>query len=447
MTDRILTAIAGQAWAILPANLEQIVEIASRIQDDKDAAAAIRERRVDALETVRGERLETAPSVRVRDGVAVVPVLGPIFPRGNMLAEISGATTAQGLAYSLNAAKREPGVRAIVLNLDSPGGAVTGIHELAQLVRSMRDEIPVVAYASGTMASAAYWIGSAASEIVIDATSVVGSIGAVMSYRKGDDGGTGKIVSSNAPNKQLSPETEDGRAQYQEMLDDMEAVFLADVAKNRGITVEAVLASYGMGSTMVGQRAVDAGLADRLGSLESLIAELGGKPGANRRQSTMTMQSSGPSVGAELEPTAEATDQVQGVEALETETEIEAAAEGDLETGAEIVVADPEASEPTGESAIEAAVGAERARVLALIDAAPEALSAELSSAIETGASAGDFALALVRAQKERGVSLAAIAADATGAVNAPAANVDQNEAERQSVVSGIAAGIRRRRK
>ena len=83
-----------------------------------------------------------------------------------------------------------------------------------------------------------------------------------------------KIISSQSPNKQPDPATEEGYAQIQTTVNDLADVFVREVARNRGVSVDTVLTKFGAGATFVGDKATKAGLADRLGNLESVISEL-----------------------------------------------------------------------------------------------------------------------------------------------------------------------------
>jgi len=259
---RVLSAIMAEPWAILPGSLELILEIAARRGDP------------EALAVKRGTALEGSRTVEMRGNVAIIPVMGPIFPRASMFESISqAAVSVETLARDLQTALDDPAVASIVLNIDSPGGQVSGIHEFASQVFYAGSVKPVVAYIQGTGASAAYWIASATSKIFADAAAVVGSIGIVATIPK-NDGKTLSIVSSRAPKKRVDPETEEGRAEVVRTLDDLHAVFVGDVAAFRGFTREEVEQNFGQGGVLVGARAVAAGMADALGSLEGVIAEL-----------------------------------------------------------------------------------------------------------------------------------------------------------------------------
>lgn len=207
----------------------------------------------------------------------------------------SGATSTQILATDIRQALDNPAVKAIVLNIDSPGGVASGINELADMIYAGRSQKRIVAYVGGTGASAAYWIASAAHEVVVDDTAMVGSIGVVVEVLV--DAATGKgakryeIVSRNAPNKRPDLATEQGRAKVGETVDAMAAVFENKVARNLGVAPGRVPAMGGHGGLLVGSAAVKSGLAHRLGSLEGLIASLskGGAVAAPVRQNVASL--------------------------------------------------------------------------------------------------------------------------------------------------------------
>lgn len=214
-------------------------------------------------------------------GVAVISCFGPIFRHSNLITEMcdDGTTTAR-LSTDLQAALSDPACTSIVLEFDSPGGEATGIGELAAAIHAATKTKPVVAYVGGAACSAAYYLASACTEIVVDPMARLGSIGSVIGYR--DESArderlgvrTIEIVSSQSPNKRLDPSSDEGRAAVQVLLDDLTSVFVADVAKYRGVPESLVLSDFGQGGTFVGRKAIAFGLADRTGSLESVIREL-----------------------------------------------------------------------------------------------------------------------------------------------------------------------------
>jgi signal peptide peptidase SppA len=283
---RIWNRIAGEPWAITETALHTILEIAARENESPQAVAA-----------KLGRNLQNTYSVMERDGVAVIPVTGPLFRYANLFTMISGASSYELIARDFTAALENPQIKGIILDIDSPGGEVNGVSELSNMVFAARGKKHVVAYASGDAASGAYWIASAADEIVVSETSALGSIGVVGMYqgKSGKSAEAVEIVSSQSPHKRLDPTTDDGRSRLQTRIDSMADVFIETIARNRNVSTENVQSHYGGGDVMIGAKAVSAGLADRVGSLEGLIAELSSPQKSPRTEGFFNAQNQPPS--------------------------------------------------------------------------------------------------------------------------------------------------------
>lgn len=409
---------ASRPWYIQRESLETILAIADRRGD------------VEALQTRLGRPLDNTRSVTMRSGVAVIPVAGPIFRYANLFTEISGATSTQELATDIQTALDNPYVRAIVLEIDSPGGEATGISEMAKTIAAARGIKPVVAYVGGTAASAAYWFASAASEIVVDDTAVLGSIGVVMSYLDTSerDAKSGvrrvEIVSSQSPDKRIDPNTETGRAKVQATVDSLAGVFVDAVATNRNVTADTVLRDFGQGGVLVGADAVRAGMADRVGTLESLISELAGPASTSTRKTPMSNSNT------------------KGQVTVSTTDDLRAALAAGY-TGEQITIASSDSAVANAKAAgIEEgkkastadAVKAERGRIAKLQALARKGFDAELKTAIDEGHTPEAFALALLTAAADRGITLDAINRDAPAA--APHANAPEKPAANANVRS-----------
>jgi len=263
---RIWNRITGDPWAITETALHTILEVAARENEAPEAVAA-----------KLGRQLQNSYNATERDGVAIIPVTGPLFRYANIFTAISGASSYALIARDFMSALENPQITSIILDIDSPGGEVNGVSELASMIFEARGTKPIIAYASGDAASGAYWIASAADEIVVSETSALGSIGVVGIYRgksAKESAETVEIVSSQSPHKRLDPMSDDGRAKLQTRIDSMADVFVSTIARNRSVTADHVLEHYGGGDVMIGAHAVNAGLADRIGSLERLIIEL-----------------------------------------------------------------------------------------------------------------------------------------------------------------------------
>lgn len=282
-----INALAAQDWAIIPETLQQMANIAMRLNEGPEAVAK-----------------KFAPPMRntykasVRDGIAIIPLTGPIFPKANLFTQICGATSLDILISDITTAMEDPTVNAIVLDIDSPGGTVNGVSEAADIIRQYAQEKTIVAYSSGVIASAAYWLASAASEIVAQRAAQLGSIGVVTSYpvqeQAGADGYRNiELVSSNAKNKRPDPRTDEGRASIVSRLDALETQFIGTVADNRGKAAQFVKENFGSGGMLIAEEAVRVGMADRVGSFEDVLQELKNRHQSNVKGATMTKPNAG----------------------------------------------------------------------------------------------------------------------------------------------------------
>lgn len=403
---RILSAIQADRWAIQPEALDRIVTIAQGLGDGPEA-----------LQAKLGRPLDNTRAVTRRDATAIIPITGPIFRRANLLTEISGATSIETLAKDFEQAAADPSIESIIIEIDSPGGQVAGISEFAAHVRAASAGKRVVAYVSDLGASAAYWIAAAADEVVARDTARLGSIGVVMQVAAGGKDHALKFVSSQSPKKHAAPDSDLGRNALQAEVDALAQVFIEAVAGYRGVDPETVIEQFGQGGVFVGQAAVDAGLADRLGSLESLIAELNGKP--NPRGNTMTAKATQPQITREL-------------------------------LAAEYPDLLAEIQEENFDAAFEAGARYERERIQAIEEAALPGHEALIASLKWDGKTTGaEAALAVVKAEKEQAAQrkdrlLANHAPAAPFAVSDPApTDVDKlkaEEARRDKIASASAA-------
>lgn len=263
--------ILNHRWAIMPEVLKTIAR-QSLIKNDKDNELAITAH--------DGERLQDTYRVEMHGSVAVIPVIGPIYSLGNYFWRGCSINT---LAKDFNSALEDSSVSAIVFNHHTPGGEITGCDDLSNMIYEARGKKPIISFSCGLLASAGYWLGSAADKIVIGKSTEAGSVGVISiytDYTKMDEKygiQEIEIVSSQSPKKGLRPNTSDGKAETQRIVDELADVFINTVARNRGVSYDTVIEKFGQGSVLVGQSAVDAGLADEIGTIESVIAEYNNK--------------------------------------------------------------------------------------------------------------------------------------------------------------------------
>ncbi len=311
---------AGEPWAITETALNNILTIASRQNES-----------IEVVSAKLGRELDNSYVTEIREGAAVIPVVGPLFRYANIFTAISGASSYEILAKDFISALENPDVHSIILDIDSPGGEVNGCAEFASMIFEARGKKPIIAYASGDAASGAYWIASACDQIIASETSMLGSIGVVAVYRGSKDESVLEIVSSQSPYKRLDPSSKDGKSRLQSRIDDLATVFIESIAKHRGVDPPTVIKDFGGGDVFIGKNAINSGLADDIGSLEQIInehsnnqnpAKLRGSSFLALEDSTMTDKNhkTEASEGQVLSLESLKADYPQLVEAIQTET-------------------------------------------------------------------------------------------------------------------------------
>ena len=258
----LIKYLAAAEWAILPEKLEQIESVVAQF--------------------VLGSNLTLAGEPQIpsqRGSVAVIPIEGTIAKRAYGLDALSGVRTTLDIKNDIQNALDNSAVSGIVLRIDSPGGTVDGTKELADYIKLAKQEKPVIAYADGTMASAAYWVGSSASRVVAFDTSKVGSVGVVVSHQdrsKADEASGVKTtyiyqgkykVSGNS----TEPLTAESKEYIQSHVDTYYSIFVDAVAENRGIEREKVISDIALGAVFIGKAALDLNLVDSIGNLDDAI--------------------------------------------------------------------------------------------------------------------------------------------------------------------------------
>lgn len=229
-----------------------------------------------------GARL--APNAKV---VAVLGVIGVISQRAAQVDDMSGpgGTSVERLTARFRSAVNDGNVKAIVFDVDSPGGGVYGVQELADEIRSARGTKPIVAVANSLAASAAYWLASAADELVVVPSGEVGSIGVYaahedMSAALEAEGVKVTLVSAGkfkTEGNPFEPLSEEGRSAIQGRVEDYYQAFVRAVAKGRGVAPEDVRKGFGQGRVVGAKQAVDEKMADRIDTLDETIRRVGGR--------------------------------------------------------------------------------------------------------------------------------------------------------------------------
>lgn len=277
----VTRAVYCEPWLIEPAMHRVLCGILdAHIKGGRDEADARKHgaELLAAREPSADEDDATEPApYQIVDGVAVVPLSGVIGRKVSALEKSSGVTDVDGFANAVRQAANDPLARALVIDIDSPGGTVGGVQGAADAVRAASASKPIIAHSSDMMASAAYWIGSAAGAVYADETAVVGSIGVYAalldSSRAMEMQGLKAEVFASGPYKaaglQGTSLTEAQRANIQARVDALAAIFKADVRRGRPAVSDEAM----QGQTMLAGDARKAGLIDSVATIAGAIAD------------------------------------------------------------------------------------------------------------------------------------------------------------------------------
>jgi signal peptide peptidase SppA len=269
--------VLDSPWAILPEKLSEIQQIyLMHLNREKIDIAEIEEQIGKPLNNKKQR-------YTVEGGTAVIPIEGVISKKMNMFTRISGGASSQMFQSDLASAMNDPEVHSILLDIDSPGGTVDGTQAAADQVYAARGIKPIVALGDGMMASAAYWIGSAADKAYASGdTTAIGSIGVVaqhVDYSQREKNAGIKVTEITAGRykriaSEHEPLTNEGRFDIQQKVDHLYSVFVDNVARHRGVDSQTVADHMADGKLFLGKQAVRAGLVDGVSTKAALVAQL-----------------------------------------------------------------------------------------------------------------------------------------------------------------------------
>jgi signal peptide peptidase SppA len=244
------------------------------------------------------ETVRTDTGYRIADGIAIIPVDGTLVHRGDAPNALSGLTGYDRLSQWLSAALKDDAVKGILLDIDSPGGESAGAFDFADEIFAARGQKPIIAVAADTAASAAYLIASAADEVITTRTGRTGSVGVVTAHADMSGAAEKKGIvithifagAHKVDGSPYAPLPDDVRARVQSEINCLYSLFTNTVARNRGMTVDAVKATEAL--TYMGAAAVDIGFADRVSTREAAFSALllKTKPSARFFMSSQTME-------------------------------------------------------------------------------------------------------------------------------------------------------------
>ena len=260
-------------WAILRSHLDNY------INTDADLFAAADPDEIEAMYAARSASRSGSGTV------AVVPIHGPITKRDSFFTLFFGGTSTERLTAQMHALAADETIGTVLLDVDSPGGTVSGLVEAAAEIRKLGESKRVVAISNDLSASAAYWLTSQASEVVAAPESLTGSIGV---YTVHDDfsgaleqaGIKVTYIATSDEKVEGNPDeplSDEAREHTQGIIDSMMDLFVADVAKGRGVSAAKVRSDFGKGRVLDAKAAKAAGLVDRIATYSETVARLAGR--------------------------------------------------------------------------------------------------------------------------------------------------------------------------
>jgi signal peptide peptidase SppA len=291
----LIQAVAGRPWAIQAEVAFLVRDMLARegiaglrcLAELKDIAHAFDGPAARAESATRGASTTTS--------IAVIPMMGTLTQRAQAIGSVGVTRSTASLAKEIRAMAADPGVDAIVLEVDSPGGEVFGVPEAFASIRESARMKPVVAHANSVAGSAALYLASAASEVWITPSGKAGSVG-VFSLHVDKSSALAKegeawefIVASRSPYKvegnAAGPLSAEARQNVQRDVDAYMDMFIRDLAIGRGIGEQRVETGFGGGRMLGATEAVAVGMADQVGTFDQAVrraAELSRKRGGMR---------------------------------------------------------------------------------------------------------------------------------------------------------------------
>lgn len=307
--SQIVSKVTSVPWMMMPSSLKMMLEIL-----DAHIEGTITRGEIEAR--LSSTEMRNRPGTATRSNtVGIMPLHGPIFPKANLMTEMSGAVALDSWVAELRQMVEDDSIGSIVLDIDSPGGMSSGIAETAQYIREAREIKPIYAIANTLTASAAYGLAAQATQVYGTLSSTVGSIGTYLVHT--DDSallekiGVKETVVKAGRFKAIEMEslTPESKATLQEYVDDVNDRFIYEIAQGRGMTEDQIRGTDA--KVFAADRALSVGLIDGITTMEGLVGEiletggitLGSTAPASKQSYDADKEHSEPGTGLGGEPT------------------------------------------------------------------------------------------------------------------------------------------------
>lgn len=278
----LLCEFLSTPWALMPERLQAMTAVLSRWSQGEPPSDKTMFQ-INADRMIRDTRKQMA-AANTGSNIAVLPLYGVVTQRANMVDDISGpgCTSTQQFSAALQQLLADNSVSQILIDIDSPGGSVYGVSELAHEIIQARAQKPVIAIANSLAASAAYWIGCSASEFYVTPGGEVGSIGvwqAHFDYSKAfeEDGVKPTLISAGkfkVEGNPYVPLDEQAQAFMQSRVDDYYNAFIQAVSVGRGVSIKDVQSGMGEGRILGAQAALAQNMVDGVATFDEVLAKM-----------------------------------------------------------------------------------------------------------------------------------------------------------------------------
>jgi len=332
----LLAALTSQPWLGETAPQAYLHDTLTRVAQLEGTPDALRQHLIQLRGSAfASDPFALPPMYAVADGVGIVKINGPLVSGSAGFMRLFGLTGYDDVRQAVNELVSQKNVKSIILHVGSPGGLATGCGDCASHIKAAAKIKPIITFSDSGMTSAAYWLGSSASKILAGPTSVLGSVGvlitAVSVKRANDQAGVDKKVIRIGEHKApYTPDEEIGEAAIKHLTaqgEEIYSVFRAAIAENLGMDEATFDRTVGRGREFMGAKAVEAGLAHKLATFDEAIAFA-----KNIDTGSYTRQNSGNSKGTSMKLTLAASIIAQlcaGVDPLKLNLSVPAAnAEG-----------------------------------------------------------------------------------------------------------------------
>lgn len=301
--SRIIGKITSTPWMITPDALKLMLDVFDAHLSGTITQEEIRLRLQDN-ERKDGSR------VKRNGSVGVLALQGPIFPKANLMTELSGATSIAQFRNEFRSLMADDSVDAILLDIDSPGGLSEQIDEMATEIREAREKKPIYAIANAAANSAAYYLGSQATKMFATPSGQIGSIGTYMVHMDNSElkeriGVKETVIKAGRfKAAMIEPLTPDSHEYLQDHVSQVNADFVKAVALGRNVNEEEVTKNYGEGGIVTPKRGAEVGMIDGVMTYDEVLASMSSVPVGTTRQSyDADKEHSEPGTGQGGEPT------------------------------------------------------------------------------------------------------------------------------------------------